>query len=152
VNLLEFSLLAEFPHKRGMGISHDRIRGFEKDGKFRKVGCLQLFICLFSYSLQFRVPSLRSHERHDGTFLGTRIHLLIFNDISLYAIYNPLVNYKLNILPEPEGFCRWFPVIECGLVVRVLGYRSRGPGSILGTAIKKSSGSGTGSTQPREYN
>jgi hypothetical protein len=32
----------------------------------------------------------------------------------------------------------------CGLVVRVLGYRSGGPGSIPGT--------GTGSTQPREYN
>jgi hypothetical protein len=40
----------------------------------------------------------------------------------------------------------------CGLVVGVLGYRSRGPGSIPGTTRKKSSGSGTGSTQPREYN
>jgi hypothetical protein len=40
----------------------------------------------------------------------------------------------------------------CGLVVRVLGYRSGGPGSIPGTTKKKSSGSGTGSTQPREYN
>jgi hypothetical protein len=41
----------------------------------------------------------------------------------------------------------------CGLVVRVLGYRSRSPGSIPGTTRKKkSSGSGTGSTQPREYN
>jgi hypothetical protein len=39
----------------------------------------------------------------------------------------------------------------CGLVVRVLGYRSGGPGSIPGTT-KKSSGSGTGSTRPREYN
>jgi hypothetical protein len=38
-----------------------------------------------------------------------------------------------------------------GLVVRVLGYRSGGPGSILGTT-KKSNGSGTGYTQPREYN
>jgi hypothetical protein len=37
----------------------------------------------------------------------------------------------------------------CGLVVSVLGYRSGGPGSI---PEKKSSGSGTGSTQPREYN
>jgi hypothetical protein len=36
----------------------------------------------------------------------------------------------------------------CGLVVRVLGYRSGGPGSIPGTTRKKSSGS----TQPREYN
>jgi hypothetical protein len=40
----------------------------------------------------------------------------------------------------------------CGLVVTVLGYRFGGPGSIPGTTIKKSSGSGTGSTQPREYN
>jgi hypothetical protein len=41
----------------------------------------------------------------------------------------------------------------CGLVVRVLGYRSRGPGSIPDTTNKKkSSGSGTGSTQPLEYN
>jgi hypothetical protein len=39
-----------------------------------------------------------------------------------------------------------------GLVVRVLGYRSGGPGSIPGTTRKKKcSGSGTGSTQPREY-
>jgi hypothetical protein len=35
---------------------------------------------------------------------------------------------------------------------RVLGYRFGGPGSIPGTTRKKSSGSGTGSTQPRKYN
>jgi hypothetical protein len=40
----------------------------------------------------------------------------------------------------------------CGLVVRVTGYRSGGPGSIPDTTKKNSSGSGTGSTQPREYN
>jgi hypothetical protein len=40
----------------------------------------------------------------------------------------------------------------CGLVVRVLGYRSRGPGSIPRTTKKKISGSGMGSTLPREYN
>jgi hypothetical protein len=40
----------------------------------------------------------------------------------------------------------------CGLVFIVLGYRSGGPGSIPGTTRKKSSGSGTGSTHPREYN
>jgi hypothetical protein len=47
----------------------------------------------------------------------------------------------------------------CGLVVRVLGYRSGGPGSIPGSTRfseknktkENSSGSGTGSTQPREY-
>jgi hypothetical protein len=36
--------------------------------------------------------------------------------------------------------------------VRVLGYRSGGPGSIPGTTKKNVVGSGTGSTQPREYN
>jgi hypothetical protein len=40
----------------------------------------------------------------------------------------------------------------CDLVVRVLGYRSGGPGSIPGTTRKKSSVFGTGNTQPREYN
>jgi hypothetical protein len=40
----------------------------------------------------------------------------------------------------------------CGLVVRVLGYRSGGPGSIPGTTRKKSSGFRMGSTHPREYN
>jgi hypothetical protein len=40
----------------------------------------------------------------------------------------------------------------CGLVVWVLGYRSGGPGPIPSTTRKKSSGSGAGSTQPREYN
>jgi hypothetical protein len=36
----------------------------------------------------------------------------------------------------------------CGLVVRVPGYRSRGPGAL--PDFLRSSGSGTGSTQPRE--
>jgi hypothetical protein len=41
----------------------------------------------------------------------------------------------------------------CDLVVRVLGYRSGGPGfDSQALQEKKSSGSGTGSTQPREYN
>jgi hypothetical protein len=42
----------------------------------------------------------------------------------------------------------------CGLVVRVPGYRSRGPGfnSPVLPDFLRSSGSGTGSTQPREDN
>jgi hypothetical protein len=40
----------------------------------------------------------------------------------------------------------------CGLVVRVLDYRYRCPGFDSRALQKKSSGSGTGSTQPRKYN
>jgi hypothetical protein len=40
----------------------------------------------------------------------------------------------------------------CRLVVKVLGYRSGGPGSIPGTTRKKCTVSGTGCTQPRKYN
>jgi hypothetical protein len=43
----------------------------------------------------------------------------------------------------------------CGLVVKVLGYRFRGPGSILGASrffLLRSSESGTGSTQSRDDN
>jgi hypothetical protein len=42
----------------------------------------------------------------------------------------------------------------CGLMVRVSGYRSRGPSfdSPALPDVLRSSGSGPGSTQPREYN
>jgi hypothetical protein len=42
----------------------------------------------------------------------------------------------------------------CGLVVSVSGYRFRGPGSIPGATkfSRRSSGSGTGSTQPHDDN
>jgi hypothetical protein len=62
------------------------------------------------------------------------------------------ISSALNLL---GSFASSFPVTGgrlCGLVVRVLGYRSGGPGSIPGTTEKKSSGSGTGFTQPLEYN
>jgi hypothetical protein len=57
---------------------------------------------------------------------------------------------------HPQRYFRYSFIIYdflCGLVVRVLGYGSRGPGSIPGTTReKKGSGSGTGPSQPREYN
>jgi hypothetical protein len=41
----------------------------------------------------------------------------------------------------------------CGLLVRIPGYRSGGPGfDSRALQEKKSSGSGTGSTQPLDYN
>jgi hypothetical protein len=62
-------------------------------------------------------------------------------------MYCASLRYKLNLYMLVEESDRL-----CGLVVRVLGYRSGGPGSIPGTTRKKSGGSGTGSTQLREYN
>jgi hypothetical protein len=62
------------------------------------------------------------------------------------------MHYDMNMLHfQIEKYECW-PDRLCGLVVRVLGYRSGGPSSIPGTTRKKSSGSRTGSTQPREYN
>jgi hypothetical protein len=61
----------------------------------------------------------------------------------------------LDTIVEIRINSRWYTFDDrlCGLVVRVLGYRSGGPGSIHGTTRKKKcSGSGTGCTQPREYN
>jgi hypothetical protein len=61
-----------------------------------------------------------------------------------------------EVLKNTDSFGLFYSYVGydrlCGLVVRVLGYRSGGPGSIPGTSRKKSSGSGTGSTQPRENN
>jgi hypothetical protein len=70
-----------------------------------------------------------------------------------------LINMRLNETYSKVRIGKYlsdrFPDRLCGLVVRVLGYRSGGPGSIPGTTRKKkkeSSGSWMGSTQPREYN
>jgi hypothetical protein len=62
--------------------------------------------------------------------------------------------YENRVLRRMDIFGQMRDEVDrlCGLVVRVLGYRSGGPGLIPGTTKKKSTGSGTGSTQPREYN
>jgi hypothetical protein len=65
-----------------------------------------------------------------------------FSEIALLSVYISLNFFTIFI---------FFDCL-CGLVVRVLGYRSGDPGSIPSTTRKKSSGSGTGSTQLREYN
>jgi hypothetical protein len=57
---------------------------------------------------------------------------------------------KKHILFKSVYYSIYYIDRLCGLVVRVLGYRSGGPGSIPGTTRKKKSG--TGSTQLHEYN
>jgi hypothetical protein len=78
-------------------------------------------------------------------------------DSTLSVVQPVLVDYivkaECELLPSLDGYKYYVHSKDrlCGLVARVLGYRSGGPGSIPGTT-KKCSGSGTGSTQPREYN
>jgi hypothetical protein len=60
---------------------------------------------------------------------------------------SPTQILRLGVQLQSEGRDRL-----CCLLVRVLGYRYGGPGSIPGTTMKKISGSVTGFTQPREYN
>jgi hypothetical protein len=76
--------------------------------------------------------SLSQHRKLNLTFHKT---LLLIIEILLQFLSVFVLSYRL-----------------CGLVVRVLGYRSEGPGSIPGTTRKENNGSGTGSTQLREYN
>jgi hypothetical protein len=87
------------------------------------------------------------HRIYNSTAVGisTNEEALNFRDCK-YAYYG--LNYGLGTI---LSICRHFEK-KITIVARVLGYRSGGPGSIPGTTRKKSSGSGTGSTQPRDYN
>jgi hypothetical protein len=67
-----------------------------------------------------------------------------------------MYTFSLNCVAHVTNFVLRKNNIDhpCGLVVRVPGYRSRGHGFQFLTLsdILRSSGSGTGSTQPREDN
>jgi hypothetical protein len=68
----------------------------------------------------------------------------IAHNVEFYGFYN--FNFIFNLITCMRDRL-------CGLVVRVLDYRCRGPGfDSQALQKKKSSGSGTGCTQPREYN
>jgi hypothetical protein len=77
-------------------------------------------------------------------------------ELNIYWMNNEMQFFDKELSPKGVNRVRSKSITMfdrlCGLVVRVLGYRSGGPGSIPGTTRKKSSGSGRGSTQPREYN
>jgi hypothetical protein len=89
-------------------------------------------------SITSRHPSAHTHTHtHTFTLVVHNAHVM-----KIYAIPCSDINHRFKIIRDRL----------CGLVVRVLGYRSGGPGSIPGTTRKKRSGSGTGYTQPREYN
>jgi hypothetical protein len=72
---------------------------------------------------------------------------------SYFAFFRRMNFHKaLNALNKTSTYVKCNSDCLCGLVVRVLDYRSRGHGFDSRALQKKSSESGTGSTQPREYN
>jgi hypothetical protein len=87
--------------------------------------------CLIYASKTFRDRALLYNEKRSD-FIE-----ISFNICFLFFIFRYILKDRL-----------------CGLVVRVLDYRCRGPGFDPRALQKqkKSSGSGTGSTQPRKYN
>jgi hypothetical protein len=113
--------LGEFPHRGGTGTSRSRIRGFERDGRFQKAGCLQLSICLSFHSPQF---FLLSHRFHDGFPTGS-FHLpcfcmqrktLIYSVSEYISVFLSVMTFyyaefttywyscKLNTSVQPGGF------------------------------------------------
>jgi hypothetical protein len=78
--------------------------------------------------------------------------------LGIHSIPPSSATEMFSSFQAPDKYSKKFVTVAhwydrlCGLVVRVLYYRSTGPGFDSRALPKKSSGSGTGSTQPREYN
>jgi hypothetical protein len=85
-----------------------------------------------------------------GFALSNVANILIFMILDYFYLLSAWFCYVIINIWYMKSFMHISDRL-CGLVVRVLDYRCRGPGSIPGY-YKKSSGSGTGSTQPREHN
>jgi hypothetical protein len=85
-----------------------------------------------------------SPNRNQGTLHCYLPQHVLFNMFSKNTSFAPVLNFQ-------SFHTTWLDRL-CGLVVRVLDYWCRGPGFDSRALQKKSSGSGTGSTQPREYN
>jgi hypothetical protein len=94
-------------------------------------------ICLHTYHIYFLLNGETKTLEiiNYATWCSSQCHNLL---------YIRAVRYNVEVL---YGFDRL-----CGLVVRVLDYRCRGPGFDSRALQKKKLWSGTGCTQPREYN
>jgi hypothetical protein len=99
---------------------------------------------IFAASLHSWRPFLHP-QPEDAPCCGAVCILRACNSLFLFVTDN------ISFLKQIFLFLRPFVDRLCGLVVRVLGYRSGGPDSFPGTTRKKCSVSGPGSTQPREY-
>jgi hypothetical protein len=91
-------------------------------------------------SRQCGILNISQPYRPPRTVTGRALLYLIIISIIIITALQPFVGLGY--------FFQFLNLIVCGLVVRVPGYRSRGPGSIPGSTRF----SGAGSTQRREYN
>jgi hypothetical protein len=73
----------------------------------------------------------------------------LLNSMPITGIYSVAASNSNCYIFWPTLQCPWPPLWSSGLV---LGYRSEARVRVPALPEKKSSGSGTGSTQPREYN
>jgi hypothetical protein len=72
----------------------------------------------------------------------------------LGTVHASVIKWNFGKRSYSDAPDRWWSFATfrlCGLVIRVPGYRSRGPGSFSALPDFLSSGSGTEYTQPREY-
>jgi hypothetical protein len=96
---------------------------------------MQSLVCVRTQASGGRgeIPSIQSVGRLTIIYIGERLYGIVSNS-------SPSADNTRSLS-------------QFGYKVRVLDYRSRGPGfDSRAIPEKKSSGSGTGSTQPREYN
>jgi hypothetical protein len=102
----------------------------------------ELVAFIYSSETSVLTKSTRHHIPGDDILNSHRHENLKFCRLSLSFVLNGI--RKLSHTGDVDRLC--------GLVVRVLGYISGGPGSIPGTTRKESSGSGTGSClESREH-
>jgi hypothetical protein len=97
------------------------------------------------------VPCKVLKDTYTELIFNCLIYVLVqWENACHYKVYNSVVVFKCL----PVKNIKLYPHTDrlCGLVVRVLGYRSGGPCSIPRHYQKKNNRPGTGSTQPREYN
>jgi hypothetical protein len=115
---------------------------------------LQLIISHLSYNCL--IPKGNEHQCHENCsyVLCKPAYPFLFKSLIKMAILFATYAWIFQVQSSRNISERHYYMRDrlCGLVVRVPGYRSRSPGSIPDAAdFLKSNGSGTGSTQPREY-
>jgi hypothetical protein len=78
----------------------------------------------------------------------------IFNLVDHNHVFHKSIAKLIKITQNNLSSYNLYSDRLCGLVVRVPGYKSRGPGVVFPALpnFMRSSGYGTGSTQPHEYN